>query len=428
MELSALYRSFLNSNGICTDTRKLEKGQLYFALKGPNFNGNKFAQSALDAGASYAVIDEVQDSMDDHMILVEDALTTLQDLARHHRRQYEIPVLAITGSNGKTTNKELISAVLSKRYKTLFTEGNLNNHIGVPLTLLRLKPDDEFAVIEMGANHSGEIAELCSIAEPDHGLITSIGVAHLEGFGSMEGIKKGKKELFDHLIRTKGMCFINLQVPEVASLFGGSKELTVPFGNEKCLPYGVITSEDPFIQLSIHWRDGSVEVRSNLAGRFQSDNLLHAWAIGEYFGVPAEHIREALETYVPSNNRAQLLVIDDIHILLDAYNANPTSTKAALRSFMWSDREPKLVVLGDMLELGEASVELHQEIINLLAGEGIEQAVLIGPEYGKTKIPQKYHHFTNTKEAKIWWDQQDLKGNYILIKGSRGMALEQLVQ
>jgi len=382
----------------------------------------------LEAGASYAIVDEPQKKSDERTIQVDDVLSCLQNLAQYHRRQCAIPVIAITGSNGKTTNKELISAVLAKRYNTLYTHGNLNNHIGVPLTLLRLTKEHEMAVIEMGANHIGEIAELCNIAEPDHGIITSIGIAHLEGFGSMEGIRKGKKELFDYLVSNKGTCFINLNDADVPGLYEGRDKDAVLFGDEEHQPYFVITSGHPFVQVSMHWDGGSTEIRSNLAGDFQGNNLLHAWAIGQHFGILTTQIREALETYVPSNNRAQLLEHNGIQILLDAYNANPTSTKAALRSFMWSDKEPKLVVLGDMLELGTASLELHQEIVNLLIEEGIENAVLIGPEYGKTIMPPEYQHFNQTALAKAWWQDQDLKGYNILIKGSRGMALEKLLK
>ena len=258
MEISHLHQLFIQSNGICTDTRKLKKGDIYFALKGPSFNGNDFALKALNAGAVYAVIDESLESKDQRLIHVDDALQALQQLARIHRRKLNIPILAITGSNGKTTNKELIAAVLSKKYKTHYTSGNLNNHIGVPLTLLSLNDEHEVAVVEMGANHIGEIAELCSIAEPDHALITSIGVAHLEGFGSMKGIRNGKKELFDYMVQTGGRSFINVSEPEVASLYEGSSDNAFIFGDEAHLPYWEITTLNPFVQQMVH----SIELRA----------------------------------------------------------------------------------------------------------------------------------------------------------------------
>jgi UDP-N-acetylmuramoyl-tripeptide--D-alanyl-D-alanine ligase len=428
MNMPDLHRRFLESKGVCTDTRKVSEGELFFALKGPNFNGNLFAVQALEAGASFVVVDESSGTPDDRTIMVDDVLATLQELACYHRMQFDIPVIGVTGSNGKTTNKELLYAVLSHNYRTLCTKGNLNNHIGVPLTLLDLKKDHEIAVVEMGANHIGEIRDLCEIARPGYALITSIGEAHLEGFGSMEGIKRGKKELFDHVVNAGGRCFINLAQPIVPDLYHGPEDQAILFGDAAHPPFIVSREQRPCLSAEFQLNGETMRVDSQLIGSFQDNNLLHALAIADFFGVDSGRIKTGLEGYVPTNNRAELTSYRDNTVILDAYNANPPSMKAALSAFIDTKDQPKMAILGDMFELGEDSLRYHQEIVDMAGNEALDVVVLVGKDFSRTSRPRHMYHFDTTAEAKAWWQEQEVHGYHILIKGSRGVHLEVLLQ
>lgn len=426
MGMNQLYQLFLKCNGICTDTRKINGGEMFFALKGPNFNANKLALSALENGCAYAVVDEFIEEESGRLIKVDDALATLQQLATFHRRQFNIPVIGITGSNGKTTNKELMNAVLSKKYQVHCTKGNLNNHIGVPLTLLELNNSHEIAIVEMGANHVGDIKELSDIAEPTHGLITSIGIAHLEGFGSVEGIKMGKKELYDHILKHDGICFVNQNTSVVPDLYEGGENNVFCYGNSDHLPYAVIGQSKPTLNLEVFTSYASFKIASNLIGEFQCNNILNAFAIGQYFKVEEESIVEAIENYHPKNNRSQQMEWNGNLVILDAYNANPTSMEAAIHSFIASDAKNKVVIIGDMLELGEASLEYHQTIVDQLKYHSFDQVILVGSEFMKTKIPNHFVPFDNTQSAKAFVKDHNYQQKTILVKGSRGIGLEKI--
>ena len=432
--IEKLYKIYQDSDQkICTDTRKLEKGSLFFALKGSNFNANEFAQKAIDAGCSVAVVDEEKYVTNVNIMLVEDVLATLQQLANFHRKQFKIPFLAITGSNGKTTNKELIHAVLSKKYNTLATIGNLNNHIGVPLTLLRLTKEHEFAIIEMGANHIGEIADLCKITEPDFGLITNIGKAHLEGFGGIEGVKKGKSELYKFLKSVNGKTFINGDDEVLYSLaFENDK---ISYGCKKL--YDVIgkdftNGETVSFKMTTRYGDkdwSKIEmIQTQIIGSYNFINCLAAACVGNYFKVEDKEIKEALENYLPNMNRSQLVKTEKNIIILDAYNANPNSMKAAIENFAGYKSEHKLLLLGDMFELGEYSGEEHQKLVDLLIENKFNNVILVGEEF--YKLPEKdpivsgFVKFKTTLECKEYLLKKQVSGNTILIKGSRSMKME----
>jgi UDP-N-acetylmuramoyl-tripeptide--D-alanyl-D-alanine ligase len=424
MKLHDLHALFLKSNGVCTDTRNLAKGQLFFALKGPSFNANDFALQAIEKGAIGVVVDS--DFEEDHanLIKVPDPLSLLQQLANYHRNTFNIPVLGLTGSNGKTTTKELISLVLDQKFKTLTTKGNLNNHIGVPLTLLGLNTSHEIAVIEMGANHQGEIALLASIAEPTHGLITNFGKAHLEGFGGIQGVIKGKQELYQNLFAKKGAIFYNEKDPiQVEALKGYS--LKIPYQLGKAEPSKTkntleMLQESP--QLMLRYK--GLEMQSQLFGVYNALNIAAAIAIGDYFEVPLSLAAEAISSYIPSNMRSEILEINGKRILLDAYNANPSSMESAIKlfkSFHWSN---KALILGDMFELGEDAVEEHQKIVNLLQELTFEQVYLVGSHFASTA--SKFETFHSTEELLAQFPPA-LRSSELLIKGSRGMALERLL-
>jgi UDP-N-acetylmuramoyl-tripeptide--D-alanyl-D-alanine ligase len=415
---------------ICTDTRKLEAGSVFFALKGGNFNANEFAQKAINAGCSIAVVDEQKYVTDANFFLVEDVLKALQQLATHHRRQFKIPFLAITGSNGKTTNKELINAVLSKKFKTLATIGNLNNHIGVPLTLLNLKTEHEFAIIEMGANHQGEINELCQIAEPDFGLITNIGKAHLEGFGGEEGIKKGKSELYKYIRSKQGKVFINADDDVLNELAFDNDKVT--YGCKKL--YDVIgkdctTSETVSMKFTKRYGEKDWNklpiINTQIVGSYNFINCLTAACVGDYFKVEDNLIKEALENYLPNMNRSQLVKTSRNTVLLDAYNANPNSMAVAIENFANYRSDKKLVLLGDMFELGEYSHAEHQKIVNLLEEKKLQNVVLVGEEFFKLDTKQ-FQKFKTTLECLNYLKNLNVSENTILIKGSRGMKMETL--
>lgn len=425
-----LHKIYLESGQqICTDTRKLLKGGIFFALKGVNFNANEFAAKAIEQGCALAVADEVK-YVSDKIVLVPDVLQALQQLANYHRKQLSIPVLGITGSNGKTTNKELINAILSKKYNTLATEGNLNNHIGVPLTLLKITSKHEFAIIEMGANHQGEIKELCEIAEPDFGLITNIGKAHLEGFGGIEGVKKGKGEMFVYIRSKQGKVFINGDDEVLNDLARENDKIT--YGCKKLFDViGKDITNTETVSFKYTTRYGEKDwknipaIHTQIIGNYNFINCLTAAGVGNYFKVDDELIKEALENYVPNMNRSQLVKTERNTLLLDAYNANPNSMKAAIENFANYTADKKLLLLGDMFELGEYSGEEHQKIIQLLKEKNFNDVILVGEEFFKL-YDNSYKKFKTTNECKEYLQQLAISNAAILIKGSRGMKMETL--
>ena len=421
MSIQSLYEIYTVNPSIQTDTRKLSAGDLFFALKGPSFNGNAFAQHALEAGAAYAVIDEAAFKKDERYILVEDALSTLQALARHHRRQFSIPFLAITGSNGKTTTKELITAVLRKKFKTYATAGNLNNHIGVPLTLLSIKKDAEFAVIEMGANHQKEIASYCRIAEPTHGLITNCGKAHIEGFGGVEGVRKGKGELYDYLRQSDGAIYRNADLDYLEAMSRGITQ-QITYGEGAADYSGKPETEGIFLSVDFRGR----KLKTNLVGAYNFPNVMSAIAIGLSNGVPPDDIADALAAYNPDNSRSQWLKRGTNQIILDAYNANPTSMKAAIENFAAAALPHKQLWIGAMKEMGEDADKEHQELIALAEGGPWEELLLVGKEFEAFKAAHRW--FATSEEAANWVRQHPPAGAAILIKGSRGSRMEALLE
>ena len=425
--IEELYSIYTTHPSVVTDTRKLKLGDLYFALKGPNFNGNLFALAALEAGASFAIVDEEipnSAALQDRIIIVDDVLTTLQALAKYHRQQFNIPFIAITGSNGKTTTKELVYAVLVSHFKTYTTQGNLNNHIGVPLTLLSIPKDAEIAVIEMGANHQKEIESYCAYTLPTHGMITNCGKAHLEGFGGVEGVKKGKGELFDFLRVHHGTVFLMEDFEYLVKMAQGIHHV-IGYGKEQ----GQIQGEaiDQNGMLSVQFKKGIdiASIQTHLVGNFNLPNVLAAVAIGQYFKVPNDKIKSAIENYIPTNSRSQLLTWNNNEVVLDAYNANPSSMKLAVENFAKINKENKLVCLGGMRELGVDTLMEHQMLIDQLKQTNWKQVILVGAEF-KT-CNHDYLYFDTAIEAKAWLQAQNLKGYTLLIKGSRGIQMEQLI-
>ena len=425
MQIQELYTIFLQHPSIQTDTRKLKAGNLYFALKGPNFNGNLFAKQALDAGAAYAIIDEQLDFLDDRLIATTDTLQTLQDLAKYHRQHFTIPFIAITGSNGKTTTKELVNQVLSSTYKTYTTAGNLNNHIGVPLTILSIKEDAEMAVIEMGANHQKEIEGYCDYTMPTHGIITNCGKAHLEGFGGEEGVKKGKGELFQYLKTRAGTVFIMNDYEYLRSMSIGIPDI-ITYGTTDAAITGVASSATEFLQIQMTKGTDIKKISTNLVGEYNLPNVLVAMAVGKYFDVPEAAIQCALENYSPSNSRSQLIEKDGNKIILDAYNANPTSMKAAIENFAKMEGPDKVLMLGGMMELGEDCIEEHVAILNLISQTNWRAVVLVGGDFGKVSHP--YTYFENSTAAAEWLQQQHFTNTKLLVKGSRIMQMEKVIE
>ena len=421
MNLTKLHKLFLQFSTISTDTRKISTNCIFFALKGPNFNGNKFAEDAIKAGAAYAIVDEKVYDTSKKTILVKNVLETLQKLAVYHRKYSKATVISLTGSNGKTTTKELINIVLSKKFKTIATKGNLNNHIGVPLTLLSIKQDTEIAIVEMGANHQGEIAFLSELAQPDFGYITNYGKAHLEGFGGIKGVIKGKSELYDYLIKNNKHAFFNADdaiQKERLALY------TKKTGFSKSDPqYGIIEliNSTPFVQLKF---EGSL-VKTQLIGKYNFPNCAIAVTMGKYFNVSLNQIKQAIESYTPDNNRSQLIAKKGHTIILDAYNANPTSMIAALENFNGMDANHKILFLGDMFELGDNSAKEHQAIVDLIKNLGLNDVYLIGENFFKTKTD--FMKFINFNDLKKYLQQSKLPKSTILIKGSRGMLLERVL-
>lgn len=430
MTIAALYQIYLQYPVVTTDSRNCPDDSIFFALKGDNFNGNSFAKKALAEGCAYAVVDEAEyaDPENNHIILVDDCLKTLQQLANYHRKKLGTKVIGITGTNGKTTTKELIAAVLSEVHNVLYTQGNLNNHIGVPITLLKLRGHHDLAVIEMGANHPGEIKTLVDIAEPDYGIITNVGKAHLEGFGSFEGVIKTKGELYDFLRQKENsIVFIQNENPFLMDIAEGLN--LINYGTtENLYVNGKVTSCSPY--LAFDWKagkDGNIHhIQTKLIGEYNFDNALAAVAIGRFFGVEPAKIDHALTNYTPQNNRSQLKETEDNKLIIDAYNANPTSMMAALKNFKRMEAKHKVVILGDMKELGDTSIEEHQKIVDFIDTCEFEKVILVGDQFEQTT--HSYDCFTNISDVvKVIKDDKP-KGCYILIKGSNSMKMGQIVE
>lgn len=425
MNIPSLYELYLRNPSVQTDTRKLQPGDLFFALKGDNFNGNKFAQQAINAGAALAVIDEAAYAIEGKTLLVDDVLTALQELARHHRQQFSIPFIAITGSNGKTTTKELVHTVLSRKYKTATTEGNLNNHIGIPLTILKIKADAELAVIEMGANHQGEIAGYCTYALPDYGIITNCGKAHLEGFGGVEGVRKGKGELYDWLREHDGTAFVMWDYDYLRDMSQGLSNI-ITYGTTDASIEGHTIKSEPFLEVSITNGASTGIIHSQLVGDYNLPNILLAVTIGKHFGVPDDDIRNAIEAYQPSNSRSQLIKVGSNQIILDAYNANPSSMKLAIENFARLAAPHKVLMLGAMAELGAESLAEHRLIIELIGKFKWKEVVLVGGDFLKLQHP--WISFASSSEAKQWYLDQQFEETHLLVKGSRSMKMEKILE
>lgn len=432
MQIPELYKLYLQYPSIQTDSRKLKKNDLFFALKGPHFNGNLFANQAIADGAAYAIVDEETKELNDRIIRVDNVLTTLQELAGYHRRQFtlspgkkQVPFIAITGSNGKTTSKELVHAVLSSTYKTYTTEGNLNNHIGIPLTILKVKPDAEIAIIEMGANHQKEIEGYCAYTMPTHGVITNCGKAHLEGFGGEEGIRKGKGELYDYLKVNNGTAFVMWDYDYLQQMSTGIEHIFT-YGTQSASVMGMVKNSSGLLEVSITKGADLNSIKTKLVGEYNLPNVLLAVAIGKYFNVPEEKIKSALENYTPSNSRSQLIEQNGNKIILDAYNANPTSMKAAIENFAKMEGEDKMLMLGGMMELGKASLSEHQTLLELIKKYSWKNVVLVGGDF--SKISHGYLNFENSVQAKEWFSNQKISGANILIKGSRSTQMEKVLE
>ena len=426
--IESLYQHYLKYPVVCTDTRTITKNCLFFALKGDNYNGNTFAADALKQGAAFAIIDDAQFADQEKCILVSDALTALQDLAKHHRKQLTIPVIGLTGSNGKTTTKELINAVLAEKYKTFATKGNLNNHIGVPLSILSLTHDVEIAIIEMGANHQKEIEMLCEIAQPTHGLITNVGMAHLEGFGGFEGVKKGKAELYAYIKKTNGNTFIYRDNPDLIAMSTAAnlnKMIFYGTGNENFIS-GELVHTDPLIELKWANDSDTFNANVNLTGTYNFENVLTAICIGNFFEVAPEAINKGLANYFPINNRSQLTKAEHNMVICDFYNANPSSMNAALINLKALSGNHKTIIIGDMFELGAEAAEQHQNIVSLANEFNFEGQIFIGENFFKLKGQLKGNFFKTLNEANVFLTENPIKDSLVLLKGSRGMALEQL--
>ncbi|HQZ25414.1 MAG TPA: UDP-N-acetylmuramoyl-tripeptide--D-alanyl-D-alanine ligase [Flavobacterium sp.] len=425
MDISYIHSLFLKCSSVSIDTRKIEANSLFVAIKGENFDANTFAKEALEKGASYVIIDNENYFIDQRTILVENSLSALQALAKFHRQFLKLPIIALTGSNGKTTTKELINVVLSKKFKTKATIGNLNNHIGVPLTLLSFDSETEFGIVEMGANHQKEIEFLCELATPDYGYITNFGKAHLEGFGGVEGVIKGKSEMYQYLAQNDKLAFINLedkiQVEKASALkcytFGIKKEHASVNINS--------IAANPFVEVQF----SDLQIKTHLIGLYNANNINAALAIGKYFGVDDTEIKDALESYIPENNRSQLISKGTNQIILDAYNANPSSMAVAIENFLQLDDSNKVMILGDMFELGTESAQEHKAIINLLLDTKDVAFYLVGKEFYAHRVNSKNFYFYETFDAfSEYLNGIKLENSSILIKGSRGMALERTLQ
>jgi UDP-N-acetylmuramoyl-tripeptide--D-alanyl-D-alanine ligase len=427
MDTSSLYQLFLKHPVVTTDSRNIPVSSIFFALKGENFDGNAFAEDALAKGAAYAVVDKRPNTENDRLILVPDVLTALQNLARYHRDRLGIPILAITGSNGKTTTKELVAAVLAKKFQVNFTKGNLNNHIGVPLTLLSMDKNCEFGVVEMGANHPGEIKVLAEIANPDFGMITNVGKAHLEGFGSFEGVIRTKSELYDFIRNKKGKCFVNADNPILSTQANGIDQITYGKSSGYYLNGEPVSSGNNLVVKAL-FPKGLLYLKSKLIGDYNFENILAAACIGKYFDVDPLLIEQAIAEYEPSNNRSQLIKSSRNTIIMDAYNANPTSMMAALKNFANIKAEEKCVILGDMLELGDSSSEEHQHIVDFIETQDFDQCILVGPQFFGTVDRTKKEKFNNVELLSNYLKTQPIENKFILVKGSRGIHLERVLE
>lgn len=424
MEIEKLYREFLKAGKVSTDTRKIVPGSIFFALKGPNFNANSFAEEALQKGAALSVVDDPEFMRREGTFLVEDSLVTLQALARHHRNQLNIPLIGLTGSNGKTTTKELIHAVLSQKFRTAATQGNLNNHIGVPLTLLAIDDSIEIAVIEMGANHLGEIAALCAIANPTHGLITNIGKAHIGTFGGFENIIRGKTELYQHLIENKGTVFINSDDPLLLNMMWRFST-SVSYPGENDFLHIDLIKNGPFVQYK---NERGERVETQLTGAYNFPNIAAALCVGKYFGVDMQLADEAIKDYTPSNMRSQVLKKGTNTIILDAYNANPSSMEAAIQNLDSIQTENKAVILGDMFELENESEGEHRAIGRLLKTKNFNAVLLCGRmmRWAWEELPSA-HHFEKKEDLIDFLRANPIKNTTILVKASRGIGLETIL-
>lgn len=424
--INSIYELFLKAGSITTDTRNCAQGSIFFALKGESFNGNKFAKQAIEAGCSYAIVDEEEFAISPQYVLVDKVLQTLQKLANHHRKQFNIPVIGITGTNGKTTTKELISATLGKKFNTLFTQGNFNNHIGVPLTLLNLNPQHDIAVIEMGANHQGEIGFLAKIAEPDYGIITNIGMAHLEGFGSYENVIETKNELYNFIRETNGKLFYNETNELLCKLSQNTDRIA--YGSMNNAIKTSILETSPTLTIKLKTETFETVVNTNLRGAYNLENIQAAICIGNYFNVDMEDIAEAIKHYEPTNNRSQLSQTDKNTLILDMYNANPTSMALAISDFQNSTFEHKIAILGDMKELGDYTDKEHKKILNILSECNFERVLCIGEAFLKNEhnFPEvDFYKTTNDALKKL--QREQISGATILIKGSRSIKLENLL-
>lgn len=423
MSIIDLYDLFIHNPQITTDSRNCPKGSIFFALKGDKFDGNQYAGKALASGCVYAVIDNPDYYIGERTILVDNVLKTLQQLAHHHRKVLGLPIIGITGTNGKTTTKELLAAVLSTKFNLLYTEGNFNNHIGVPLTLLRLTHDHEMAVIEMGASHPGDIKELVDIVHPNYGIITNVGRAHLEGFGSFEGVIRTKGELYDYIRRSKGKIFIKKENEYLQSIAKGIEQITYGNGDD-AFASGQVVSCDPFLVFNWKQQGKLHTVETHMIGSYNLDNVLAAVAVGRFFKIPAERISRAIAAYEPTNNRSQFKKTENNELIIDAYNANPSSMKVALDNFITMPVQPKAIILGDMRELGPTSDELHAEVVEQIKKGQFEKVFLCGEHF--SKVGKEFSPFATTEAMTEELRRQPLKGYHILIKGSHSMGLEKL--
>lgn len=424
MTIEEIYNVYLQNPSVQTDSRNLKTGDLFFALKGPNFNGNEFSQKAIDAGASFVFIDEKAFEVPGKTILVDEVLTTLQQLATYHRKQFSIPFLAITGSNGKTTTKELIHAVLSKTLKTYTTEGNLNNHIGIPLTILKIRKDAEIAIIEMGANHLKEIESYCKIVLPTHGLITNCGKAHLEGFGSIEGVMQGKGELFDYLKSNNGQAFVMWDYDYLQQMSRGISTI-IKYGTGDVEVSGTAIEDESLLNVKmINGLTGNI--KTHLVGDYNLPNVLAAVSVGKYFKVNDEKIVSAIENYSPTNSRSQLQIKKSNTYIMDAYNANPSSMKLAIENFAKISGENKVLVLGTMAELGNDSLKEHKEIIKQIKKHKWNSVLLVGGDF--LKIDHPFISFENSTQVRDWLNEKDFINTYFLVKGSRSIRMEKAIE
>lgn len=423
MSIIDLYDLFIHNPQITTDSRNCPKGSIFFALKGDKFDGNQYAGKALASGCVYAVIDNPDYYIGERTILVDNVLKTLQQLAHHHRKVLGLPIIGITGTNGKTTTKELLAAVLSTKFNLLYTEGNFNNHIGVPLTLLRLTHDHEMAVIEMGASHPGDIKELVDIVHPNYGIITNVGRAHLEGFGSFEGAIRTKGELYDYIRRSKGKIFIKKENEYLQSIAKGIEQITYGNGDD-AFASGQVVSCDPFLVFNWKQQGKLHTVETHMIGSYNLDNVLAAVAVGRFFKIPAERISRAIAAYEPTNNRSQFKKTENNELIIDAYNANPSSMKVALDNFITMPVQPKAIILGDMRELGPTSDELHAEVVEQIKKGQFDKVFLCGEHF--SKVGKEFSPFATTEAMTEELRRQPLKGYHILIKGSHSMGLEKL--